>query len=135
MSELLREALVEMGARLCSFEQQLQRYDRQIAQLARNDPRADRLMTVPGVGPAIATALLAPIGDWRQFKFGRELSAWLGLVPREHSSGKRTILLGISKRGERYLHTLLIHGARTVAETAAALGICPRTAPYGPATD
>jgi transposase len=100
VSELLREALVEMVARLRSFAEQLKRYDQQIAQFARNDPRADRLMTVPGVGPVIATALLATVGDARQFRSGRELSAWLGLVPREHSSGERTILLGISKRGD-----------------------------------
>ena len=82
MSELLREAVLEMAARLRSFEEQLKRYDQQITQLARNDPRAHRLMTVPGVGPVIATALLATIGDACQFKSGRELSAWLGLVPR-----------------------------------------------------
>lgn len=118
MSELLREALVEMVARLRSFEEQLKRYDQQIAQLARDDPRADRLMTVPGVGPVIATALLATVGDASQFRSGRELSAWLGLVPREHSSGERTILLGISKRGDRYLRTLLIHGARSALRFA-----------------
>jgi transposase len=71
-------------------------------------------MIVPGVGPVIATALLATVGDARQFKSGRELSAWLGLVPREHSGGQRTILLGISKRGDRYLHALSIDGARSV---------------------
>jgi transposase len=118
VSELLREALLEMGARLPSFEQQLKLYDQQIAQLARNDPKAERLMTVPGVGPVIATALLATVGDARQFKSGRELSAWLGLVPREHSSGERTILLGISKRGDRYLRTLFIHGARSALRHA-----------------
>ena len=118
VSELLREALVEMGTRLGSFEQQLERYDQQIAQLARNDARAGRLMTVPGVGPVIATALLATVGDARQFKSGRELSAWLGLVPRQHSSGERTILLGISKRGDRYLRTLLIHSARSALRHA-----------------
>ena len=72
-------------------------------------------MKVPGVGPLIATALIAAVGNARQFKSGRELSAWLGLVPREHSSGERTILPGISKRGDRYLRTLLIHGARKCA--------------------
>ena len=115
---LLREAPVEMAARLRSFEEHLKRYDHQIAQLARNDPRADRLMTVPGVGPVIATALLATVGAARQSRSGRELSAWLGLVPREHSSGERTILLGISKRGDRYLRTLLIHGARSALRYA-----------------
>ena len=70
-------------------------------------------MAVPGVGPLTATALIAAVGDARQFRGGCELSAWLGLVPRQHSSGERVMLLGISKRGDRYLRTLLIHGART----------------------
>ena len=74
-----------------------------------------RLVKVEGVGPLVATAVVAAIGNTRQFTNGRELSAWLGLVPREHSSGQRTMLLGINKRGNRYLRTLLIHGAR-VAE-------------------
>jgi transposase len=118
VSALFREALVEMSERLRSFEERLERYDKQIGDLARNDPKAGRLMTVPGVGPLIATALIATVGDARQFKSGRELSAWLGLVPREHSSGERTILLGISKRGDRYLRTLLIHGARAALRHA-----------------
>ena len=74
-----------------------------------------RLVKVEGVGPLVATAVVAAIGNTRQFTNGRELSAWLGLVRREHSSGQRTMLLGINKRGNRYLRTLLIHGAR-VAE-------------------
>jgi transposase len=118
VSELLRTALGEMGERLRSFEERLERYDKHVSELARQDPRAGRLMTVPGVGPLIATALIASIGDARQFKSGRQLSAWLGLVPREHSSGERTILLGITKRGDRYLRTLLIHGARAVLRHA-----------------
>jgi transposase len=69
-------------------------------------------MTVPGVGPPTATALIAAVGNAQQFRNGRQLSAWLGLVPAQNSSGDRTVLLGISKRGDRYLRTLLIHGAR-----------------------
>jgi transposase len=118
VGEILREALLEMSERLRSFEERLERYDRQIGELARSDSRAGRLMKVPGVGPLIATALIASVGSARQFKSGRELSAWLGLVPREHSSGERTILLGISKRGDRYLRTLLIHGARSTLRYA-----------------
>ena len=66
-------------------------------------------MAVEGVGPLTATALIAAVGNARQFRSGRELSTWLGLVPRQHSSGGRSVLLGISKRGDRYLRTLLIH--------------------------
>ena len=77
-----------------------------------------RLVKVEGVGPLVATAVVGAIGNARQFTNGRELSAWLGLAPREHSSGNRTILLGISKRGNRYLRTLLIHGARAATRVA-----------------
>jgi transposase len=114
VSELLREILVEMGERLRWLEQRLKRYDLRIATLARGDERAARLMKVEGVGPLIATALIAAVGDARQFHRGRELTAWLGLVPRQHSSGGHTMLLGISKRGDCYLRTLLIHGARSM---------------------
>jgi transposase len=119
VGNILREALLEMSERLRWFEQRLQRYDQQIEELARGDNQASQLMKVPGVGPLIATALIATVGNARQFKSGRELSAWLGLVPREHSSGERTILLGISKRGDRYLRTLLIHGARSALRASA----------------
>ena len=66
-----------------------------------------------GVGPVIATALVAAVNDAHEFRNGRQLAAWLGLVPRQHSSGGKPLLLGISKRGDRYLRTLLIHGARS----------------------
>jgi transposase len=113
VSELLRELLGEMSERLRLIEDRLKRYDLRIAEFARADERAGRLMAVEGVGPLTATALIAAVGDARQFHSGRELSAGLGLVPRQHSSGGRSVLLGISKRGDRYLRTLLIHGARS----------------------
>jgi transposase len=112
ISDLLREILSEMSERLRLFEERLKRYDLRIAAFARADERAGRLMAVGGVGPLTATALIAAVGDARQFRSGREMSAWLGLVPRQHSSGERIKLFGISKRGDRYLRTLLIHGAR-----------------------
>jgi transposase len=68
-------------------------------------------MLIPGIGPLAATALLAAIGDGHQFRRARELAAWLGLAPREHSTGGRTVLLGVTKRGNRYVRKLLIHGA------------------------
>ena len=94
------------------LDDRLRQYDQRIARICQQDERCRRLVKVEGVGPLVATAVVAAIGNARQFTNGRELSAWLGLVPREHSSGKRTVLLGISKRGNRYLRTLLIHGAR-----------------------
>ncbi|MCQ9186424.1 IS110 family transposase, partial [Streptomyces sp. IBSBF 2953] len=69
---------------------------------------------VPGIGPLTASALVASIGDAKNFKNGRQLAAWLGLVPRQHSSGGKSTLLGMSKRGDAYLRTLMIHGSRSV---------------------
>jgi transposase len=73
---------------------------------------------VPGIGPITATALVASVGDAKGFTSGRQLAAWIGLVPRQNSSGGKNILLGISKRGDTYLRTLLIHGARAVIQAA-----------------
>jgi transposase len=70
-------------------------------------------MTIPGIGPIAATALVAAAGNGRQFRCARDMAAWLGLVPKEHSTGGKTTLLGISKRGNRYLRRLLVHGARS----------------------
>jgi transposase len=92
----LREILSEMNERLRLFEERPKHYDLRIAELARADERAGRLMAVQGVGPLAATALMAAVSDARQFRSGRELIAWLGLVPRQHSSGERVMLLGIS---------------------------------------
>ena len=80
--------------------------------MARNDPAARRLATIPGVGVLNATALVAAIGDGRTFNRGRDLSAWLGLVPRQATTGGKPKLLGITKRGSKYLRKLIIQGAR-----------------------
>ncbi len=84
----------------------------------RNNPASQKLAKIPGVGPMTATAMTASIGDARNFKGGRQLAAWLGIVPRQHSTGGKATLLGISKRGDTYLRTLLIHGARSVVRIA-----------------
>src|SRR5688500_3836938 len=73
-----------------------------------------RLEKIPGIGPLTASALAATIGNARNFENGRQLAAWLGLVPRQHSSGAKPAFLGVSKRGDAYLRTLLVHGARAV---------------------
>jgi transposase len=83
----------------------------------RANEASKRLEKIPGVGWLTATALVASIGDAKTFKNGRQLAAWLGLVPRQHSSGGKPRLLGISKRGDTYLGTLLIHGARAAIRT------------------
>jgi transposase len=95
-----------------ALEKRLEYYDEQLAAIGRAHPECQRLQTIPGIGPVTATALIAAVGDVTQFKNGRHLAAWLGLVPREHSTGGQPRLLGISKRGDRYLRKLLVHGAR-----------------------
>ena len=99
--------------------------DRQVGELAaeiqlwhRQNAASQKLAAIPGMGPLTATAIVASVGDARNFKNGRQLAAWLGIVPRQHSTGGKPTLLGISKRGDAYLRTLLIHGARAVIRTA-----------------
>ncbi|HCL5251322.1 TPA: IS110 family transposase [Salmonella enterica] len=106
--------LCELAEELKVLDERLNRYDRRLRQLAQDDDRIRRLQTISGIGPVTASALVAAVGDGRQFKNGREMAAWLGLVPRQHSSGGKTRLGHISKRGDSYLRTLLIHGARAV---------------------
>ena len=92
--------------------------DRQLQTLGMGQEPCRRLMQIEGIGPVIATAMIAAVTDPTTFKNGRQLAAWLGLVPRQYSSGHTQRLLGISKRGDRYLRTLLIHGARSVVTRA-----------------
>ena len=98
----------------------------EFAEIARNDPAARRLATIPGIGVLNATALVAAIGDEHAFSRGRDLSAWLGLVPRQATTGGKPKLLGITKRGSRYLRKLIIQGARaalpSLARSATPLG-------------
>ncbi len=103
--------LKELGRRVGELEDQIQRWHRE-------GEASRRLAQIPGIGPMTATALVAAIGDAEQFKNARQLAAWLRLVPRQHSSGGKPMLLGISKRGDAYLRTLLIHGARSVIRIA-----------------
>jgi transposase len=102
------------------FEQQRAELDREIALRCGIDERSRRLAQVTGVGPLTATAMVAKVGNARQFPNGRALAAYLGLVPRQNSTGGKSVLLSITKKGDRYLRTLLIHGAR------AALQVAPR---------
>jgi transposase len=113
LSGVLRELLAEIGERLRFIDARLRKYDLTILRLFRDDERCRRVAAVEGVGPVTATALVAAVGNATEFRSGRELAAYLGLVPRHRASGGRTVLLGISKRGDRYLRTLLIHGARS----------------------
>ena len=114
LSPLFRECLGELYEALVCMDERIEALDCRIERMAQADEQARRLMTIPGVGPMTATALLAAAGDIGTFRNGRELAAWLGLVPRQHSTGGKSHLLGISKRGDRYVRCLLVHGARSV---------------------
>lgn len=111
---LAREVFADQYARLCELDQIILRYDHKIDALAKVQEETKRLMQLEGIGPLTATALVATVGDIRQFKNGRQFAAWLGLVPRQWSSGGKPRHGRITKRGDVYLRTLLIHGARTV---------------------
>ncbi len=105
-------------AHLTELDQQAEALEEQIRAWHRDCALSRRLEKIPGIGPLTATALVASIADAQAFRNGRQLSAWLGLVPRQHSSGGKPTLLGISKRGDVYLRTLLIHGARAALLSA-----------------
>jgi transposase len=111
---LAREVFADLYERLQGLESQCAHYDRHIARLAQQMPAAQRLMQVPGVGPVTATALVATVGDARLFRNGRQFAAWLGLVPRQYSTGGKPRHGRITKRGDVYLRTLLVHGARAL---------------------
>lgn len=115
---LLQPALREGARRLADLEGLAAEHTRQIEQFAQSTPLCRRLMRERGIGPLTASAFVATIGDPGHYRNGRQLSGSLGLVPRQHSSGGKPLLLGISKRGDRYLRMLLIHGARAVLRHA-----------------
>ena len=105
---------------LRKLDQEVEDYDSRIKALVNGSEPMRRVMEIPGFGPITASSFVAALGDGQAFKCGRVVSAWLGLVPRQHSTGGKPILLGISKRGNRYLRTMLVHGARAVLWTAEA---------------
>lgn len=116
----MRMLIVDMRAEWSALDRRIEALDQEFAALARSDDAARRLTTIPGVGPLNATALVAAVGRAESFGRARDLGAWLGLVPRQHTTGGRPKLLGISKRGNVYLRTLLIHGARAALTPLAA---------------
>jgi transposase len=109
-----REWLQALAEELQTLDQRLATTDHQIEGVFEAEEACQRLAQLAGIGPLTATALVAAVGDATVFKNGRQFAAWLGLVPRQHSTGGKTTLRGITKGGNRYLRTLLIHGARAV---------------------
>ncbi len=114
LSDAMRALLARLLEHLQELNRQAQELEAQIIAWHRNNELSRKLEAVPGIGPLTASALVATVGDAKNFKNGRQMAAWLGLVPKQQSSGGKTVLLGISKRGDVYLRTLLIHGARSV---------------------
>ena len=115
LSGRIRMLLGDMRADWRCLDERIADFDREFAKLARGHELTARLMEIPGIGPLTATALIAAVGNAETMERGRNLSAWLGLVPRQATTGGKTKLLGISKRGNKYLRKLLVHGARSAA--------------------
>jgi transposase len=118
LTSLFRQTLADLYEFWQEIDVRIDHFDRRIASVFQQSEVCQRIAQVEGVGPKTATALVAAVGDAREFKNGRHLAAWLGLVPRHCASGDRRHLFGISKHGDQHLRTLLVHGARAVVRTA-----------------
>jgi transposase len=118
LPEVARACVAALGAQLRMLKAQILQFDRMIRAWHRSNEESRRLDDIPGVGPALATALVASVADPRAFRSGRDFSAWIGLVPKQNSSGGKDRLGNISKRGDRYLRSLLTTGALAVIRYA-----------------
>jgi transposase len=118
LTPLSREVMRELYEQLVALDERIVRADGMVHRVFTQSAACQKLAQIEGVGPVVATALVAAVGNAKEFANGRHLAAWLGLVPRQHSTGGKERLLGISKRGDRYLRTLLIHGARATVHHA-----------------
>jgi transposase len=118
LTAMTREIIGDLFDFLGQVDARITAFDRRIDAVFKSNEDCRRIARICGVGPKTATAVVAAVGDGREFKNGRHLAAWMGLVPRQHSSGDKRLLMGISKRGDRHLRTLLVHGARSVVRVA-----------------
>jgi len=118
LTDYFRSLLHGLWDDLLTLEDRLKELDKEIEKIARSNEVAKRLQQLRGVGPIVATALVATVGDGAQYRKGRQMAAALGLTPRQYSSGDKHRLYGISKRGDAYLRTQMIHGARAVVSQA-----------------
>ena len=116
--EVARACLAALGTQLLTLKEQISELDRMILTWHRSNQTSKRLHYIPGVGPMLATALVASVADPRTFRSGRNFSAWIGLVPKQHSSGGKERLGRISKQGDRYLRSLFVAGALAVIRNA-----------------
>lgn len=113
ISPYLVQVVVRLSGELRGIEEQIEFYDEELDRVFKENEACQRIAEIEGVGKLTATAIVAAVGEPKNFKNGRQFAAWLGLTPRQHSSGGKSRLLGISKRGDSYLRCLLIHGARS----------------------
>jgi transposase len=113
LTPAMRQLMRDLWDHLQKLEERIHDLTREIESIANRSDLARRLATVPGIGPLAATAILAAVGDGKQFRRARDMAAWLGLTPAQYSTGGKSTLLGISKRGNPYVRRLLIHGARS----------------------
>src|SRR5476651_1392959 len=118
LPEIARMCLAALGAQLRRLKEQILEFDRMIMAWHRSNETSMRLDAIPGVGPMLATALVASVADPKVFRSGRNFSAWIGLVPRQHSSGGKDRLGSISKQGDRYLRGLFVAGALAIIRYA-----------------
>jgi transposase len=119
LSGALRVLLLQIYSEMRQLQSQIDEADAVIRRMAGQDEACQRLLEVPGVGPVIATAMIAAVGNGAAFKKGRGFAAWLGLVPGQYTTGGKQKLLGISKRGNPYLRRLFVHGAHAVLQQRA----------------
>ena len=115
LTPMAREVFEALLDELDAIEARIAHLDERLKAICREDETCRRLLALPGVGPVVATALVASVGDAQQFRSGRELAAWIGLVPRQYSTGGKSRLGGIGRRANHYLRRQLVHGARAVA--------------------
>jgi transposase len=120
LSGVMRRNLISLHKTLCFLDQQVDEQEQILKVIAKENEACERLMQIPGIGFLIATILLSVAGVACSFKNGREFAAFLGLVPRQNSTGGKTKLFGISKRGDKYIRTLMVHGARAVLSSLVA---------------
>lgn len=114
LTQIAREEIHFLYKKLLELDEKVRRYDMKIAAICRDNKICQSFMSLPGIGPVSSSIVFACMGDPNNFKNGKQFAAYLGLAPKEHSSGGKQCLLGISKRGNRYIRSLLIHGGRTV---------------------
>lgn len=118
LSTMARETIAELWDFFCDIDRRIAYFDKKIEAVFKASEACQRVARIRGVGPKTATAMVAAVGDASEFKNGRHMAAWIGLVPRQFSSGDKQMLMGISKRGSQHLRSLLVHGARAVVRTA-----------------